>query len=53
MNEFVLHSKRLNIKNGKLKKEILRNFITQWLKTKFLTLIVIFFQIHLRNSQKE
>ena len=26
MNEFVLHSKRLNIKNGKLKKEILKNY---------------------------
>ena len=29
MNELVLHSKRLNIKNGKQKKEILRNFKTQ------------------------
>ena len=29
MNEFVIHSKRLNINNWKLKKEILRNFNTQ------------------------
>ena len=29
MNEFVLNSKRLNTKNGKQKKEILRNFKTQ------------------------
>ena len=32
MNEFVLHSKGLNIKNGKQNKEILRNLKTQWLK---------------------
>ena len=30
MNEFVLHSKRLNIKNGKQKRGFLENFKTQW-----------------------
>ena len=31
MNEFVVILKLINIKNGKLKKEILKNFKTQWL----------------------
>ena len=30
MNEFVLHSKRLNIKNEKQKKEYFKNFKIQW-----------------------
>ena len=51
MNEFVVIFKSINIKNGKLKNGNFENFQIQWLKN-FLTLVVIFFQVHLRNSQK-
>ena len=44
MNEFVLLSNRINIKNGKLIKEILRNFKIQWLVKKILILVIIFFK---------
>ena len=50
MNDFVVILKLINFKNGKLKKEILKNFKFNGYK-KSLTLVVIFFQVHLRNSQ--
>ena len=53
MNEFVLHSKRPNIKNGKLKKEILRNFKSNGNKNISYSRSNLFFQVHLRDSQKE
>ena len=53
MNEFVVILKRINLKNGKLKNWKFENFQNQMVIKKFLTLVVIFFQIHLRNSQKK
>ena len=52
MNEFVVILKWIDLKNGKLKYWKFENFQIQWLYKKSLTLVVIFFQIHLRNSQK-
>ena len=52
MNEFVVNLKLLNFKNGKLKREFWEISKLNGYK-KILTLIVIFFQIHLRNNQKE
>ena len=53
MNESVLHLKRLNIKKGKWKKGNIKNFKNS-MDLKFLiALVVIYFEVHLRNSQKE
>ena len=52
MNEFVVILKSINFKNGKLKNLNFQNFQNQMVINKFLTLVVIFFQIHLRNNQK-
>ena len=51
MNEFVVILKLINFKNDKLKKEIMINFKFNDYKNIF-TLVVSFFQIHIRNSQK-
>ena len=52
MNEFVVILKLINFKLGNWKFENLKIFKFNDYK-KFLTLEVIFFQKHLRNSQKE
>ena len=51
MNEFVQHSKRLNIKNWKHKK--IEKFKNSLVLKDLIALVVIFFQVHLRNNQKE
>ena len=53
MNEFAVILKSINFKNGKLKKEILRNFKTQWLLKISHSRSNLFFQVHPRNSQKK
>ena len=52
MNEFVAILKLINKKNGNWKIEILKIFKSNGYK-KFLTLVIIFFQVHLRNIQKK
>ena len=52
MNEFFVNLKWINLKNGKLKNWNFENFQIQWLFKKILYFVVIFFQEHLRNSQK-
>ena len=52
MNEFVVILKLIKFKMGNWKIEILKIFKFNGYKKNF-TLVVIFFQVHLRNSQKE
>ena len=51
MNKFVQHSKRLNIKMWNWKKKCWEISKLNGYKD-FLALVKIFFQVHLRNSQK-
>ena len=53
MNEFVVIFKSINFKNGKLKNWNFENVQNQMVINKIITLVVIFFQIHLSNSQKK
>ena len=52
MNEFVVSLKRINFKNGKLKNLNFEKFKNSMVINDPFTLAEIFFQVHLRNSQK-
>ena len=53
MNEFVQHSKRLNIKNEKIKREILKIFQNSMILKDYITIGVIFLSVHLKKIQKK